>query len=140
MLPVEIIIHLNGHITIDHETHALVRNSQAMNCSSKFFLPSSFFRGIDVQAPERLCDILYSRIPVFFSQDSEGFGRNSIVHHDQVSDADVAMKIALLDKVEPPYQHVGQVGTRAKSQDHIPRQAWNTARMSVFALRAVTND
>ena len=46
---------------------------------------------------EGLCDILYCRIPVLVFQDSEGFGRNGIFHHDQVSDANIAMKIALAD-------------------------------------------
>lgn len=95
MLLVEIFGHLNGHIAIDHEAATLVRNSQIMQSSSKSTLPSSL--GRDVQVLECLCDILYCRIPALCFQDSKGFGRNSIFYHNQVSNADVAMKIPLLD-------------------------------------------
>jgi hypothetical protein len=97
MLLVEIISHLYGHVAIDHETTALVRNSQVMQSSSKFILPSSISRGINFHVLERPRDILYCRIPAQFFHDSEGLGRNGIVHHDQVSDAYVAVQVAFLD-------------------------------------------
>jgi hypothetical protein len=97
MLLVEIISHLNGHIAIDHEAATLVRNSQIMQSSSKSTLPSSLSRGIDVQVLERLCDILYCRIPALCFQDFKGFGRNSIFYYNQVSNANVAMKMPILD-------------------------------------------
>ena len=109
MLLVEIIGHLYGHITIDYKTMALVRDSQVIQSNSKFILPSSLSRRINFQCLERLCDVIYCCIPAFFFQDSEGFRRNRIIHHDQVSDANVAMKIPFLEQVEPPYQHVRQV-------------------------------
>ena len=96
MLLFEIISHLYGHITIDHETAALVRNSQVMQSSSKSILQSSISRRIKFQIPV-ICRILYCRIPALVSHDFESFGRNGIFHHDHISNADVAMKIAFLD-------------------------------------------
>ena len=69
----------------------------------KPILQSSLSGGINFQILEHLCDILYGPIPTFVFQDSEGLGRNGIFHHDQVFDANVSMKIAILDQVEPPY-------------------------------------
>ena len=97
MLLVEIISNLYGHITIDHETVALVCNSQVKQSILKSILQRSFSRGIKFQILERLCHIPYCRISVLVFQDFEGCGQNGILHHDQVSDANILMKIAFLN-------------------------------------------
>ena len=60
----EIISHFCGHITIDHKTVAIVRNSQVMQSNGKFILTSS---GIDFGVLECFLYLLLSHSsPRFF--------------------------------------------------------------------------
>ena len=68
-----------------------------MQSSSKFILPNSLSKGIDFQIPKRLFDMLYLPILALGFQNSEGFGRKGVFHHDHDFDANIAMKIAILD-------------------------------------------
>src|SRR5271156_2383490 len=121
MLLVKIIGHLNRHITIDHEAAALISDTQTSQSSFKAGLPSS--RGLNFEFLEHLCDTLHCSILFLFLDDFKGFSLDSLIHHDYVSNAQIAMLVAFLDHIKPTYELVSQIGTMAKHQNHIPREA-----------------
>jgi hypothetical protein len=118
-LRIEIIGHLDGHITIDQETTALISDFQIFQSSKELDVPRS--GGIDFQCRELLCDIIILfRICL---DDFKTRGLNGLINHKYVSNANVTMMIAFLDHVKPAYQAASQIETRAKGDNHVPRQA-----------------
>ena len=116
MLPIKIIGHLDGHITINHEAVALISDCQTSQSSIKLVLPSR--RGINSQFLEHRCDSLHRRsiliLVRLWLDDFKGFGLNSRIDHDYVSNANVAMLIAFLDHIKLAYKPVSQMGTMAR--------------------------